>query len=140
MAGQLELLFAKPVMIFNNLLNEQDYNFANSWLKQHFEKNAVEPKESTDGGPLYPEKGHGMNKTTVTVSTHAWDPNLQDNPQFEIFNKAILASKVFFFSKELLIKVPFILVSKLSIFWDVSLSFSPGCLNKAIFKSSSSFN
>ena len=90
MTGKLELLFAKPIMIFNDLLSSEDYDFANNWLKQHFEKNAVAPKESVNGGPLYPEKGHGMNKTTVTVSTHSWDPNLQDNSEFEIFNKAIL--------------------------------------------------
>ena len=87
MTGKLELLFAKPIMIFNDLLNEDDYNYANTWLKEHFEKNAIEPKESKGGGPLYPEKGHGMQKTTVTVSTHAWDPELQNNVELETFNK-----------------------------------------------------
>ena len=28
MTGKLELLFAKPIMIFNDLLNEDDYNYA----------------------------------------------------------------------------------------------------------------
>ena len=90
MAGKLELLFAKPIMIFNDLLNEDDYDYANTWLKDHFKKNAVAPKESSDGGPLYPEKGHGMQKTTVTVSTHGWDPDLQNNVELQTFNKAIL--------------------------------------------------
>ena len=90
MTGKLELLFAKPIMIFNDLLNEDDYNCANTWLKEHFKKNAIAPKESSGGGPLYPEKGHGMQKTTVTVSTHAWDPELQNNVELETFNKAIL--------------------------------------------------
>ena len=32
---KLELLFAKPIMIFNDLLNEDDYNYAHTWLKEH---------------------------------------------------------------------------------------------------------
>ena len=28
MTGKLELLFAKPIMIFNDLLNEDDYNLS----------------------------------------------------------------------------------------------------------------
>ena len=90
MSGKLNLLFAKPVMSFQNLLSEEEFQKANTWLKQHFENNATDPKESNDGAPLYPEKGHGMNKTTVTVSTHGWDPNLQDNPQLSVFNQAVL--------------------------------------------------
>jgi uncharacterized protein (TIGR02466 family) len=92
MPGRLEQLFAKPVMVFNNLLPKEDFKQANNWLKQHFENNAVAPKVTENGAPLYPEKGHGMNKTTVTVSTHSWDPNLQNNPEFSTFNKAILDS------------------------------------------------
>lgn len=90
MPGKLELIFPKPIMMFNNLLNEDDYNYTNTWLKEHFAKNAVKPKESSWGKPLYPEKGHGTNKTTVTASTHAWDPNLQDNPELQTFNTALL--------------------------------------------------
>ena len=70
MTGKLELLFAKPIMIFNDLLNEDDYNYAHYLVKGAFKKNAIAPKESSGGGPLYPEKGHGMQKTTVTVSMH----------------------------------------------------------------------
>lgn len=76
MKHKLDMLFAKPVMIFDDLVSEEKHKFMTEWLENHIRSNAV--KENTHS-PLF-----------SVISTHVFDPRLQDNPELKPLRDAIL--------------------------------------------------
>tara|TARA_B110000503_G_C7125408_1_gene404355 strand:+ start:429 stop:1076 length:648 start_codon:yes stop_codon:yes gene_type:complete len=82
MQGNLDLLFSKPVMTFDNIISDNELQFVNMWLKEHFRKNNSTRADTFS--PLF----------TVN-SSHKWDPRLQDNVELnELCNKFVEASKI----------------------------------------------
>jgi uncharacterized protein (TIGR02466 family) len=82
MQGNLDLLFSKPVMIFDNILSDVELEFVNTWLQDHFKKN--NSVRFNTFSPLW----------TVNT-THKWDPRLQDNVELtNLTSKILEAAKI----------------------------------------------
>lgn len=82
MKHKLDMVFAKPVMIFDQLVSDEEHTFMTEWLENHIRSNAV--KKETNS-PLF-----------SVISTHEFDPRLQDNPELEpLVNGLLEATKIF---------------------------------------------
>lgn len=82
MKYELDLLFPLPIMIFDNLVEEEDLVNTTEWLISHFEKH-----NSTRAQTFSP--------LATVNSSHKWDPRLQDNPELKpLVDKFLEASKL----------------------------------------------
>lgn len=81
MKHELNLLFAKPVMVFDEVVSENDLRETTKWLVSHFEKH-----QSTRAQTYSP--------LATVNSSHKWDPYLQNNPELKpLVDKFLEASK-----------------------------------------------
>lgn len=79
---KLDMLFAKPVMVFDDLASTDEHLFMTDWLEKHIRSNAV--KKETNS-PLF-----------SVISTHEFDPQLQNNAELTpLVNGLLEATKIF---------------------------------------------
>ena len=98
MQSKLELIFPKPLMIFDDVLSEETFTTTEKWLRGHFLKHGTPDRDQDGpvGQPWNKSTGHGIGRSTISQTTQKWDPELHNNPEMKNFNLAMLdACKIF---------------------------------------------